>query len=256
MNLEVGRRSGRDAAASEAERKVRRDLAAAYRLVALAGWDDLIYTHISARVPGSHDEFLINPFGLAFDEITASNLVRIDLAGNIVGDSPWRVNATGFAIHAAVHAARPDAHCVMHLHTPAGISVSMLECGLLPLSQHAMRFYRNIGYHAYEGLALDPDEGARLVAALGPHPALILRNHGTLTCGATVAEAYTLMFTLEKACATQLAAMAASDRLVVPPTDVLERTLAQLAGDPMAEGEREWPALCRRVERHDPSFLD
>lgn len=142
----------------------------------------------------------------------------------------------------------------MHLHTTAGIAVSMLECGLLPLSQHAMRFYKNIGYHAYEGLALDAAEREHLVADLGPHKAMILRNHGTLTCGATAAEAYTLMFTLERACVTQLAAMAASDKLVMPPQPVLERTLGQLLGDEVPEGEREWPALLRRLDREDPSY--
>lgn len=254
MSLEAGRRSNRVADITEAEWRVRVDLAACYRLTWQNGWDDLIYTHISARVPGEKDEFLINPFGLGFDEITASNLVKIDLAGNIIGDSPRGVNATGFAIHGAVHSARPDAHCVMHLHTSAGVSLSMLECGLLPLSQHAMRFYRNIGYHAYQGLALNEAECARLIADLGPHKAMILRNHGTLTCGATVAEAYTLMFTLEKACVVQLKAMAASGDLVVPPTDVLERTLEQLLDDTVPEGEREWPALIRRLERQDSSF--
>jgi ribulose-5-phosphate 4-epimerase/fuculose-1-phosphate aldolase len=256
MSPAVGRVSAKPAAITPAERQVRRDLAAAYRLVARNGWDDLIYTHISARVPGRGDEFLINPYGLAFDEVTATNLVKIDLAGNIIGDSPWRVNATGFAIHAAVHVARSDAHCVMHLHTQAGISVSMLECGLLPVSQHAMRFHRSVGYHDYGGLALERAESERLTAALGPHPALILRNHGTLTCGRTVAEAYALMFTLEKACVTQLAAMAASPRLTVPPDEVLDRTHAQLVGDGEPEGGREWSALLRRLEREDPSFAD
>lgn len=256
MSLEIKGKSKQASVISDAERRVRVDLAACYRLAAKHGWDDLIYTHISARVPGKDDEFLINPFGLAFDEVTASNLVKIDIEGTIIGDSPYSVNATGFTIHSAVHAARPDAHCVMHLHTTAGIAVSMLECGLLPLSQHAMRFWRSIGYHSYEGLALDQDECKRLVADLGPHKAMILRNHGTLTCGATVAEAYTLMHTLEKACVTQLMAMAASRELAIPQEDVLDRTLEQLLDDTVPEGEREWPALIRRLEREDPSFKD
>lgn len=240
--------------ASDAEWRTRVDLAACYRLVARNGWDDLIYTHISAAVPDAEGQYLINPFGLAFDEVRASNLVKVDLQGRIVGASRYPVNPTGFVIHGTVHAARPDARCVMHLHTTAGIAVSMLRCGLLPVSQHAMRFYRNIAYHDYEGVALDPAEAVRLIADLGSHQAMILRNHGVLTCGATVAEAYVLMATLEKACVTQLAAMAASSDLVVPPEDVLDRAVAQLIDDTTPEGELEWPALLRRLEREDPGF--
>ncbi|MET0216455.1 MAG: class II aldolase/adducin family protein, partial [Burkholderiales bacterium] len=230
------------------------DLAACYRLVARNGWDDLIYTHISATVPGAEGQYLINPFGLGFDEVRASNLVKVDVRGRIIGESPYRVNPTGFTIHGAVHAARPDAHCVMHLHTTAGIAVSMLRCGLLPLSQHAMRFYKNVAYHDYEGVALDPAEEKRLTEDLGQHKAMILHNHGTLTCGVTVAEAYVLMATLEKACVTQLAAMAASKDVVVPPEEVLELAVSQLIDDSTPEGEMEWPSLLRRLERDDPSF--
>ncbi len=239
---------------SDAEWRTRVDLAAGYRLVARNGWDDLIYTHISATVPGAEGQYLINPFGLGFDEVRASNLVKVDVRGRIVGESPYRVNPTGFTIHGAVHAARPDAHCVMHLHTTAGIAVSMLRCGLLPLSQHAMRFYKNIAYHDYEGVALDPAEEKRLTKDLGQHKAMILHNHGTLTCGVTVAEAYVLMATLEKACVTQLAAMAASKDLVVPPEEVLDLAVSQLIDDSTPEGELEWPSLLRRLERDDPSF--
>jgi ribulose-5-phosphate 4-epimerase/fuculose-1-phosphate aldolase len=244
----------RNAQINEAEWKVRVDLAACYRLVVKNGWDDLIYTHISAAVPGAEHQYLINPFGLTFEEITASNLVKVGLDGEVIGESPHRVNPTGFTIHGAVHAARPDAKCVIHLHTPSGTAVSMLECGLLPLSQHAMRFYRNIGYHAYEGVALDSAERERLVADLGQHKAMLLRNHGTLTCGVTVAEAYTLMYTLENACSLQLRAMAASRDLVIPPEPVLEYSLAQLLGDGTPEGELEWPALLRRLDREDSSY--
>ncbi|HEY4350818.1 MAG TPA: class II aldolase/adducin family protein, partial [Paraburkholderia sp.] len=166
---------------SDAEQQTRIDLAAAYRLAALNGWDDLIYTHISASVPGEPGHFLINPFGLAFDEVCASNLVKIDIAGNIVGASRHAVNATGFALHAAVHAARADAFCVMHLHNTAGVAVSAQPAGLLPASQHALRFYGQLAYHDYEGLAFSPAEGERLVAHLGDKPAMLLRNHGTLT---------------------------------------------------------------------------
>ena len=241
-------------AMTDAEWRTRVDLAACYRLVARNGWDDLIYTHISATVPGAEGQYLINPFGLGFDEVRASNLVKVDVRGRIVGESPYRVNPTGFTIHGAVHAARPDAHCVMHLHTTAGIAVSMLRCGLLPLSQHAMRFYKNIAYHDYEGVALDPAEEKRLTEDLGQHKAMILHNHGTLTCGVTVAEAYVLMATLEKACVTQLAAMAASKDLVVPPEEVLDLAVSQLIDDSTPEGELEWPSLLRRLERDDPSF--
>ena len=241
-------------AMTDAEWRTRVDLAACYRLVARNGWDDLIYTHISATVPGAEGQYLINPFGLGFDEVRASNLVKVDVRGRIIGESPYRVNPTGFTIHGAVHAARPDAHCVMHLHTTAGIAVSMLRCGLLPLSQHAMRFYKNIAYHDYEGVALDPAEEKRLTEDLGQHKAMILHNHGTLTCGVTVAEAYVLMATLEKACVTQLAAMAASKDLVVPPEEVLDLAVSQLIDDSTPEGELEWPSLLRRLERDDPSF--
>jgi len=239
---------------SDAEWRTRVDLAACYRLVARNGWDDLIYTHISATVPGAEGQYLINPFGLGFDEVRASNLVKVDVRGRIIGESPYRVNPTGFTIHGAVHAARPDAHCVMHLHTTAGIAVSMLRCGLLPLSQHAMRFYKNVAYHDYEGVALDPAEEKRLTEDLGQHKAMILHNHGTLTCGVTVAEAYVLMATLEKACVTQLAAMAASKDVVVPPEEVLDLAVSQLIDDSTPEGELEWPSLLRRLERDDPSF--
>jgi ribulose-5-phosphate 4-epimerase/fuculose-1-phosphate aldolase len=239
---------------TDAEWRTRVDLAACYRLIAKNGWDDLIYTHVSAHVPDTSDQYLINPFGLTFNEVTASNLVKVNIRGEIVGESRYPVNPTGFTIHGAVHAARPDARCVMHLHTNAGIAVSMLACGLLPVSQHAMRFYRNIAYHDYEGVALSDVERVRLTANLGRHKAMILRNHGVLTCGATVGEAYVLMATLDKACVTQLAAMAASHELVIPPESVLEKSVAQLIDDTTPEGELEWPALIRQLEREDPSF--
>ena len=175
---------------------------------------------------------------------------RIDLAAcyRLIARNGW-----DDLIYTHVHPARPDARCVMHLHATAGIAVSMLRCGLLPVSQHAMRFYENIAYHDYEGVALDPAEAERLIADLGPHKAMILRNHGVLTCGATVAEAYVLMATLEKACVTQLAAMAAASDLIVPPREVLDLAVSQLVDDTAPEGELEWPALLRRLEREDPS---
>jgi ribulose-5-phosphate 4-epimerase/fuculose-1-phosphate aldolase len=252
----VGARRVAATAVSEAERKVRVDLAAAYRLAARNGWTDLIYTHISARVPGSDDHFLINPFGLAFEEITASSLVKIDHEANIVGASDYPVNGAGFVIHHAVHAARPELQCVIHLHTDAGIALSMLECGLLPLSQHALMFHNRIGYHGYEGFALAMDEQQRLVRDLGANRALILHNHGTLTAGGSVAEAYVRMTYLERAARTQLAAMAASDRLVLPPEQVAEDTARTHASLPWPLGEKEWPPLLRMLDREDPSFRD
>ncbi len=241
---------------TEAEWQARVDLAACYRLAARAGWDDLIYTHISARVPGPEHHFLINPFGLAFDEITASSLVKIDLEGAIVGDTPHSVNKAGFVIHSAIHEARPDLTCVMHLHTEAGMALSMLRDGLLPLSQHAMRFYGRIGYHEYEGIALDEDEKKRLVADLGPHRALVLRNHGFLTAGGSVAEAYVLMFYLEKAARAQLLAMATGAPLAFPRDGVGNLTARQFEGDTLSAGQREWPALLRRLDREDPSYRE
>jgi ribulose-5-phosphate 4-epimerase/fuculose-1-phosphate aldolase len=241
---------------SEAEQQTRIDLAAAYRLAALNGWDDLVYTHISASVPNEPGHFLINPFGLAFDEVCASNLVKIDIAGNLVGPSAHPVNATGFALHAAVHAVRADAFCVMHLHNTAGIAVSLQPAGLLPGSQHALRFHGQLAYHDYEGLAFTPSEGERLVANLGNKPAMLLRNHGTLTAGRTIAEAYVLMATLIKACEIQLQAQAGGMSLVLPSDTVAARTAEQLYDGGAVEGALEWPALLRKLDRLDRSYLD
>ncbi len=251
----AGRING-PASMSDAEKATRVDLAAAYRLAALNGWDDLIYTHISASVPGEPGHFLINPFGLAFDEVRASNLVKIDINGNIVGASEHPVNATGFALHAAVHAARDDAFCVMHLHNTAGIAVSIQRAGLLPASQHALRFYGQLAYHDYESLAFTRAEGERLVAHLADKPAMLLRNHGTLTAGRTVAEAYVLMATLIKACEIQLQAQAGGAELVLPSDAVAERTAEQLRDGGAIEGAMEWPALMHRLDRIDRSYRD
>lgn len=245
---------------SEAERAVRVDLAAAYRLATLNGWDDLIYTHLSATVPGEPDHFLINAFGLAFDEITASNLVKINSAGQLVGNWPDAatrpsVNVTGFALHAAVHAARPDAHCVIHLHNTAGIAVSAQKHGLLPLSQHALRFHKRIAYHDYEGLAFTPEEGTRLTASLGTQFAMLLRNHGTLTIGRTVAEAHVLMATLIKACEIQIQALT-SGEVVSPAPKVADRAAEQLEDGGAIEGVMEWPALLRKLDKIDASYRD
>jgi ribulose-5-phosphate 4-epimerase/fuculose-1-phosphate aldolase len=234
------RRIAATGAMSDEERAVRIDLAAAYRLVALNGWDDVVYTHISASVPGEAGRFLINPFGLAFDEVSASNLV----------------NATGFALHGAVHRAREDAMCVMHLHVAQAIAVSAQPAGLLPASQHAMRFHGHLAYHDYEGLAFSPAEGERLVASLGAHRAMLLRNHGPLTLGRTIAEAYVLMDMLVKACDIQLRALAGVSKMIVPTPDVVTRTAAQLHDDDAIEGALEWPALLRKLDRIDASYRD
>lgn len=244
------------AGVAPAEWQVRIDLAACYRLCALKNWDDLVYTHISATVPGEAERFLINPFGLRFDEITASNLVKIDLHGNIIGDQACRVNATGFAIHGAVHGAREDAMCVMHLHNENGVAVGIQQGGLLPLSQHALRFFRQLGYHDYEGLALSPREQTRLVERLGAYPAMLLRNHGTLIAGRTIAEAYVLMDTLDKACAFQLKAQSGGGPLNMPPPDVCAKTYTDLIGDGSPEGMLEWPALLRMLDVRSPSYRD
>jgi ribulose-5-phosphate 4-epimerase/fuculose-1-phosphate aldolase len=239
---------------SVAEWCVRLDLAACYRLCAINGWHDLIYTHISAAVPGEHGHFLINPFGYRFDEVTATNLVKIDLEGRVIGDQRQKVNVSGFAIHGAVHAARLDAACVMHLHNPNGVAVGMQQDGLLPLSQHALRFYGQMAYHDYEGLALSPQEQSRLIGHLGDKPAMLLRNHGTLVIGRTVAEAFVLMDTLDKACLYQLKAQAGQGRLNLIPDDICSKTHRELTAGGAIEGELEWPALLRKLEQIVPSY--
>ncbi|MEK9950591.1 MAG: class II aldolase/adducin family protein [Curvibacter sp.] len=244
---------------SEAERATRIDLAAAYRLAALNGWDDTIYTHISAAVPGEEGAYLINPYGLLFSEVTASNLVKVDTQGRKLDDSPHAVNPTGFAIHGTLHAARASARCVLHLHTEWGLALAMVPGGLQPTTQHAMRLFRRIGRHAYEGLALGEAEGRRLVANLGELDGLILENHGTLTVGRTVAEAYMLMHHLERAARAQLRAMAAvsavGGQVLVASDEVAARTYTQWIGDgDERDGDAEWPALLRRLDRIDPSY--
>jgi ribulose-5-phosphate 4-epimerase/fuculose-1-phosphate aldolase len=230
------------------EAGVRSELAAAYRLIARAGWDDLIYGHVTAMVPGEPGHFLINAFGLGFAEIRPANLVKIDLDGNVLDPAPGRaINRAGFALHAAIHRARPDAFCVMHLHETNAIAVSAHPRGLLPLSQHAMRFHGCLVFHDYEGVALSPAEAARLVATLGGHPAALLRNHGTLVLGRTVAEAYTLTATLMKACQIQVRALAGNPHPVMPAPAVVERAAAQLFDNGALEGIWEWPALLRSL---------
>ena len=237
---------------------MRTDLAAAYRLAALAGWDDTVYTHLSATVPGEPGVYLINEFGLGFDEITASSLVKINLCGKVVDGSGRAVNPTGFTIHGAVHAARPEAECVIHLHAPWGVALSMLPEGLQPTSQWAMRLHGRLGRHAYEGLALGAEEQQRLVLNLGSLDGLILENHGTLTVGRSVAEAFMLMHVLERAAQAQLRAMAASGaRITVASDELATRTYRQWVGDGSErDGDVEWPALLRRADRLSPGYRD
>lgn len=213
-----------------------------------------LYPSFLPPAGGRDDAFLINAFGQAFDEITASGLLLIDTAGRVIDGSGRRANPSGFAIHGAVHRARTDAHCVIHLHNPAAVAVSALAGGLLPLSQHALRFWEYIAYHDYQGLALDAAEQAQLVEELGGRCAMLLRNHGSLVCGRNVAEAFVLMHTLDTACRIQLQAMACGTELVMPPEAVLARSHAQLTADSEPEGAIEWPALLRRVWRDTPDF--
>lgn len=233
---------------SSDEATTRRDLAAAYRLAARRGWDDIVWTHISASVPGEPGAYLINRFGLRFDEVRPDNLVRVDLSGRVIDGSGAPVNPSGFAIHGAVHAARPDAVCVMHLHTRWGQTLAATPEGLLPCSQPALRLWRRLGRHAYDGLAFEPAERERLVAALGTLDGLILAHHGTLTVGRTVAEAYVLMHLLERAAQIQIAAMAAG-RVQCLSDEVAARTQRQWLGDGrVPEGKDEWPALLRMLD--------
>ncbi len=240
---------------SEAEWEVRVQLAACYRLVARYRMTDLIYTHISARVPGTEDQFLLNPYGLLFEEITASSLVKIDLDGRQVEEGPYGVNAAGFTIHSAIHAARHDVFCVLHTHTRAGMAVSCQRHGLLPLNQIALQFYNRLAYHDYEGIALDHDERPRLVRDLGDRQAMVLRNHGLLTAGRTIPEAFSLMFYLERACEVQIAALAGGSELVIPPPEVCEKTARQYEyddGRPL--GAEEWAAHIRMLDREDQGY--
>lgn len=235
--------------------QMRIDLAACHRLAAQHGMTDLIYTHISARVPGADDSFLINPFGLLFDEIRADTLVTVGPDGHVLDDpTGLGINRAGFVIHSAVHQARPDAVCVMHTHTLAGVAVSSLQAGLLPYTQHAARFHDRIGYHDYEGVAVDLDERARLVRDLGPHKALMLRNHGLLTCGATVGEAFELMFFLEFACRAQLQIQATGQPIAVPALAAIERAAETFDRAAGRSSPRLWQALLRHLDHTDSSY--
>ncbi len=239
------------------ERDVRVDLAAAYRLAALNGWDDTVYTHLSASVPGEPGHYFINRFGLLFEEVCAGNLVKVDVAGRVVDGSGAKVNPSGFAIHGAVHAARPEVECVIHLHSPWGVALSMLPGGLQPTSQWAMRLHGRLGRHPYEGLSLAADEQARIVAALGALDGLILEHHGPLVVGRTVAEAFMLMHILERAAQAQLRAMAALPALQGVDAALARRTYSQWVGDGSEwDGDLEWPALRRRADRLSPGYQE
>jgi ribulose-5-phosphate 4-epimerase/fuculose-1-phosphate aldolase len=242
---------------SEAEWRTRVDLAACYRLVARHGWTDQIYNHVSARVPGPDEHFLINPYGLLYEEITASSLVKVDLDGTVrVDPTGLGINPAGFLIHSAVHRARRDVNCVIHTHSVGGQAVAAQRHGLLMISQHAMRFHRRLAYHDYEGLALDPAEQQRLVRDLGACGAMILRNHGLLTCAETIRQAFELMYYLERACAAQVATLAGGGPPLVPSEEVCERTARQFERPGRPAVERDWPALLRLLDRTDPDFRD
>jgi len=240
---------------SDEEWAVRVDLAAAYRMVAHYGWDDLIFTHLSARVPGPEHHFLLNPYQLMFEEVTASSLVKVDIHGNPVEPTPFITNPAGFTIHSAIHMGREDAQAVMHLHTPAGQAVSAHSEGLLPLTQTAMLVRGEIAFHDYEGVAVDLSERERLVADLGDKGAMLLRNHGTLAVGRTVGECFVRLYFLERACQAQIMALSAGESLNNPPQGTPELTSEQgSAGLSVAANLLAWPALKRKAYRLDPSF--
>jgi ribulose-5-phosphate 4-epimerase/fuculose-1-phosphate aldolase len=242
---------------SAEEWQTRIDLAAAYRLVALFGWDDLIFTHISARVPGPEHHFLINPYGMLFEEITASSLVKIDPAGTAVMETPYPVNPAGFTIHSAIHSAREDAMCVLHLHTEYGIAVSAQKGGLRPISQQSLFVLSSLAYHDYEGVALNDEEKPRLVADLGDKRHLILRNHGLLTVGANAADAFLAMYNLERTCRIQVLAQSSGDELVSIPDQILAGIAEQAKVVTKGIGaDLVWPGLIRKLDRIDPTYRD
>jgi ribulose-5-phosphate 4-epimerase/fuculose-1-phosphate aldolase len=247
---------------TDQEWELRVQLAAAYRMVDHFGWSELIWTHNTVRVPGAEDHFLINPYGLRFDEVTASNLVKVDHEGNIVGDQEQEINPAGFVIHSAIHMARPDVRCVMHTHTTAGMAVAALAEGLLPISMYALGYFERIAYHDFEGPSLELGERERLAANLGQKNLLIMKTHGLLACGETVAQAFVRLFRLERACQVQLAAQATGAKLVIPPREVCELS-ARLSDDFLvAEGDKgysrnpnpEFTAMMRLMDRKDPSY--
>jgi ribulose-5-phosphate 4-epimerase/fuculose-1-phosphate aldolase len=249
-------RSVRDQVSAE-EWDARVNLAAAYRLVALYGYTEMIANHISSRVPGHHDQFLINPYGMLYEEIDASCLIKVDVEGNtLFNQTDYNVNVAGFVIHSAIHMARHDVDCVAHTHTPAGMAVSAMECGLLPLAQTSMRFV-HIGYHDFEGIADDLGERERLVRDLGEHEAMVLRNHGLLVVGRTVPAAFNLLYRMERACEVQVMALSCNTKLTIPATEILEKTFDKVKprlDKPNRNGDLAWPALLRKLDRVDSSY--
>ena len=240
---------------STGEWQLRLDLAACYRLVAHFGWDDLIYTHLSARLPGT-DHYLVNAFGLTFDEVTASNLVKVDLAGKILDDTPFQINPAGFTIHSAIHEVREDAHCVIHLHTPATIAVASVEGGLRPLSQYSMFSLPSLSYHHYEGLAVNAEEKARLQTDLGQNNHLLLVNHGGLTVGPTVGDAFMRMYDLQRACEIQLLLQSSGQKVIEVPQAIQDGIYqqAKVVHSGSTGGQKAWPAMLRKAWRLDPGF--
>jgi ribulose-5-phosphate 4-epimerase/fuculose-1-phosphate aldolase len=244
---------------SPEEWQMRMDLAAAYRLMVRFGMTDMIYNHLTARVPDRPDEFLINAYGLHYSEVTASNLHRINEEGEVTqrGNTHYGVNFPGFVIHGAIHAARPDVNCVVHSHTRAGIAVGAMKVGLLPLSLYAMRFTGHIGYHECEGIVVNFDERESLVRDLGPHNVMMLRNHGVLACGPTIAEAFNTQYMLEQACKIQVDAMVSGTELVLPPAGVPEQAAHMFEpGVRRAFGVMEWEAMLRILDKEEPSYRD
>ena len=244
---------------SNAEWQARVDLAAAYRLVDMFGWTDLLGTHLSVRVPDAEDQFLINPYGLLFEEITASSLIKVDEEGNVLSETEYDVNPAGFVIHSAVHMALPEIACVMHTHTAAGTGVATQKDGILPITQHALAVIATTSYHDYEGIATDLDERERIVRDLGDNRVLLLRNHGLLTVGRSVAEAFVWMYRAERTCRMQLAFQQSGAELMPIPQEVQDLTIERnrLANSPQGHrpvGEREWPALLRKLDRADQSY--
>jgi ribulose-5-phosphate 4-epimerase/fuculose-1-phosphate aldolase len=240
---------------SPEEWKLRVDLAACYRLIALYGWSDLVFTHVSAKLPGPDEHFLINPYGALFEEITASSLVKVDLHGNCVDDSPYMINPAGFTIHSAVHAARHDVGCVLHVHTANGIAVSAQKSGVLPLSQQSIFVLSSLGYHDYEGVALRDDEKPRLVKNLGDNVFLMLRNHGLLTVGSSIADAFLYMYVFESTCAIQLRAQSTGGELISVHPMIIQGAKQQAAAVTKNLGaELVWPGLLRKLDRADSSF--
>ena len=246
-----------DCSAEEWELRVQ--LAAAYRLIDHFGWSELIWTHTTVRVPGPEHHFLINPYGYRFDEVCASNLVKVDLHGNIIGDPAQEINPAGFVIHSAIHMVRRDVRCVMHTHTVAGMALAALDCGLLPISMYALGYYEGVGYHDFEGPSLELGERERLAENLGDKNVFVMRNHGLLTCGDSVAQAFVRMYRLERACQVQLAAQATGAGLVVPPLSVCQVSRERsddFLGDKGYSKERnpEFAAMLRLLDRKDPSY--